>query len=416
MKRLMLLVMAIVVAVIAAPSQAPAPAPSRNHPAIAYSSTDLNDPVTNLTRKIDSGEVRLAYDRESGYLRSILAALNVPIESQLAVFSKTSFQTEVITPQTPRTIFFNDSVAVARPRDGFIEIASTDPQQGVIFYTFGQRGRFGFTRDKECLTCHVSPATLGVPGLAIGSVYPKADGTPIVDAPSFITDHRSPLDERWGGWYVTGRTGTMKHLGNRVVANLNNPDSLRVAPTPAFESLEGRIDLTRYLSSYSDVVALMIFEHQAHMTNLITRLGWESRIRTHDGTKTSNADLVRKFVDYLLFVDEAPLPTKIEGTSGFAEKFQKLGPDDSKGRSLRQLDLERRLMRYPCSYMIYSPAFDAMPVDAKSAVYSRMWQILSGKDNSPKYNRLSPADRKAVIEILRETRTGLPTYFGQSAQ
>src|SRR5262245_27838469 len=310
MKRLMLSVMVIVAAVIAASSQAPAPGPSRNHPAIAYSSNALNDPVTNLMRKMETGEVRLAYDRESGYLRSILTALNVPIESQLAVFSKTSFQTEIITPQTPRTIFFNDSVAVARPRDGFIEIASTDPQQGVIFDTCCQRGRPSFVRDKECLTCHVSPATLGVPGLAIGSVYPKGDGTPIVDAPSFITDHRSPLDERWGGWYVTGKTGSMKHLGNRVVANVNNPDTLRVASTAAFESLAGRLDLTGYLSPYSDVAALMIFEHQAHMTNLMTRLGWDSRIRAHDGTKTANADLVREFVDYLLFIDEAPLPTR----------------------------------------------------------------------------------------------------------
>ena len=392
-------------------SQAPALAPSRNHPAIAYTSNNLNDPVTNLARKIEAGEVQLTYDRESGYLRSILAALNVPVESQLAVFSKTSFQSEIITPQNPRTIFFNDSVAVARPRDGFIEIASTDPQQGVIFYTFGQRGRVGFTRDKECLTCHVSAATLGVPGLAIGSVYPKADGTAIMDAPSFITDHRSPLDERWGGWYVTGRTGTMKHLGNRVVTNLNNPDMLRAAPTPSMESLEGRIDLSGYLSPYSDVVALMIFEHQAHMTNLITRLDWESRIRAYDRTKTPNADLVREFVDYLLFIDEAPLSAKIKGTSGFTEKFQMLGPNDSKGRSLRQLDLDTRLMRYPCSYMIYSPAFDGMPVDARDSVYSRMWQILSGKETGPRYNHLSAADRKAIVEILRDTKKDLPSYF-----
>src|SRR5439155_112589 len=200
MKRLVLLVMAVVLAVMCATSQVPAPGPSRNHPAIAYSSNTLRDPVTMLSRKIESGEVQLAYENEYGYLRSILEALNVPIESQVAVFSKTSLQSEIISPQNPRTIFFNDSVAVAGPRGGFIELASTDPQQGVIFYSFGRRGRPTFFRDQECLTCHVSSATLRVPGLAIGSVYPKADGTAMMDAPNFITDHRSPLDERWGGW------------------------------------------------------------------------------------------------------------------------------------------------------------------------------------------------------------------------
>jgi hypothetical protein len=411
MKRLILLLMSVVIAVIGAMSQAPAPIPSRNHPAIAYSSNTLSDPVTMLSRKIENGEVQLPDESEYGYLRSILQALNVPIESQVAVFSKTSLQSEIISPQNPRTIFFNDSIAVARPRGGFIELASTDPQQGVIFYQFGRRGRPAFFRDPECLTCHVSSATLGVPGLAIGSVYPGPDGTPVRDAPNFITDHRSPLEERWGGWYVTGVTGTMKHLGNRVLTDLRKPEMLRVAPTPSFESLKGKFDLTGYVSPYSDIVALMVLEHQAHMTNLITRLGWQSRIEAYDRTRRVDDGLVREFVDYLLFIDEAPFSIRIKGTSGFAEKFQSLGPNDSKGRSLRQFDLEHHLMRYPCSYMIYSPGFDALPDDVKRGVYTRMWQILSGQETGSKYGRFMPADRKAVIEILHETKKGLPAYF-----
>ena len=147
------------------------------------------------------------------------------------------------------------------------------------------------------------------------------------------------------------------------------------------------------------------------MTNLITRIGWESRVNTYDRAKAANTNLAKEFVDYLLFIDEAPLPTKIKGTSGFSQKFQLLGPNDSKGRSLRQLDLERHLMRYPCSYMIYSQAFDGMPPGAKNAVYSRLWQVLSGRETDPRYARLSLEDRKAVTEILRETKKGLPSYF-----
>lgn len=411
MKRVTILLIVILLAAIVVKPQDSGP--SRNHPAIAYSSNDLHDPVTDLARRIQNGEVQLAFDRESGFLRSLLDVLKVPIESQVAVFSKTSFQSGKINPQNPRTIFFNDSVAVAQPRGGFIELASTDPEQGVIFYAFGRLGWPLFVRDQECLVCHVSSATLGVPGLAVGSVFPAKDGTPMLDAPNFITDDRSPLEERWGGWYVTGDTGSMRHLGNRTVSDPENPQTMATAVTPRFESLKGRLDLTGYLSSYSDVVALMILEHQAHMTNLIVRMGWESRINTYDHAKAANIDLAKELVDYLLFIDEAPLPTKIKGTSGFAEKFQLLGPNDRKGRSLRQLDLEQHLMRYPCSYMIYSQAFDGMPPDAKEAVYDRLWQVLSGRETDPRYARLSLADRKAVTEILRETKKGLPSYFSE---
>src|SRR5712691_8563115 len=229
MKRIPILLILILLAAIVVKPQDPVP--SRNHPAIGYLSSNLKDPVTDLARKIQNGEVQLAFDSQSGYLRSLLDALKVPIESQVAFFSKTSFQSGLINPQNPRAIFFNDSVAVARPRGGFIELASTDPQQGVIFYAFGEFGSPRFVRDQECLVCHVSPATLGVPGLAIGSVFPAKDGTPMLDTPNFITDHRSPLEERWGGWYVTGETGSMRHLGNRIVSNPDNPEMMATAPT-----------------------------------------------------------------------------------------------------------------------------------------------------------------------------------------
>jgi hypothetical protein len=116
-------------------------------------------------------------------------------------------------------------------------------------------------------------------------------------------------------------------------------------------------------------------------------------------------------VDYMLFVDEAPLPSKVEGLSGFTQYFESRGPTDSKGRSFRQFDLTRRMMRFPCSFMIYTEAFDALPASAKSAVYARLWEVLGGKDRDPKYAAISAADRRAIIEILRETKTGLPDYF-----
>jgi hypothetical protein len=120
---------------------------------------------------------------------------------------------------------------------------------------------------------------------------------------------------------------------------------------------------------------------------------------------------VNELVDYLLFVDEEPLTAAITGTSGFAEMFAALGPTDRRGRSLRQLDLTHRLLRYPCSYMIYSAAFAALPADARAAIYGRMGDVLSGRDPDPRYARLSADDRRAVVEILRETVPDLPAEF-----
>jgi len=178
-------------------------------------------------------------------------------------------------------------------------------------------------------------------------------------------------------------------------------------------SLEGEFDTGAYLSPYSDIAALMVFNHQMHMTNLLTRMGWEVRAALHDKRKPAGLlrDGAKELVDYLLFVEEAPLGGTVRGTSGFAEKFAARGPSDSKGRSLRQLDLEKRLLRYPCSYMIYSDAFDSLPEPARAAIYGRLWQILSGEEKDAKYARLSPSDRKAIVEILRETKKGLPEYF-----
>jgi hypothetical protein len=156
--------------------------------------------------------------------------------------------------------------------------------------------------------------------------------------------------------------------------------------------------------------------HQQHMTNLLIRLGWEARVAAHNAPEKAALpedvqDTVRSLVDYMLFVEEAPLPSKVEGISGFTQYFESKGPHDRKGRSLRQFDLTRRMLRYPCSYMIYTEAFDALPAPAKAAVYARLWEILSGKEKDAAYKTLSLSDRRAIVEILRETKSGLPDYF-----
>jgi hypothetical protein len=169
--------------------------------------------------------------------------------------------------------------------------------------------------------------------------------------------------------------------------------------------------MTSYASAQSDIVAMLVLEHQARMLNLITRVGWESRLGAEAGRPLAGA--VEDLVDYLLFVDEEVLPGPIVGSSTFARTFAARGPRDMQGRSLRDLDLSTRLMRYPCSFLIYSEPFDALPDEAKRAVYARLWAVLSGADADPRYARLTADDRRNVLEILRDTKPGLPDYFAQ---
>jgi hypothetical protein len=398
---------------------------SRDHPAIRYSTHPSTDAIARLSLQLQEGGARLAFDPDNGYLRAVLAALRVPVESQVTVFSGTSNQAELIKPGNPRAIFFNDSVAIGWVRGSeVLELAAINPDPGgAVFYTLAQRPveRPRFKRDDTCLACHLTWDTAGVPGPVVMSVFsvPAPD-----DKYSYATgaasDHRSPFSERWGGWYVTGRLGSIRHLGNDTA--LSRPH--REAAARPLVSLQGLFDPRGFVSPHSDVVALMVLEHQAHMMNLITRTGWEARVGTDEGTPSgppSGAgerqgrqkvqDAASELVDYMLVVDETPLPGPTRGSSGFAEKFEEGGPRDTRGRSLRKLDLEHRLMRYPCSYMIYSEAFDRLPKLAKDAVYDRMWRVLSGQIAEAPYSRLARADRQAVAEILLDTKPDLPEFF-----
>ena len=383
------------------------------HPAIGYNTATFTDPVGELSRQIEQGKVHLDFDPEKGYLPAALKALNIPVESQMAVFSKTSVQAMRIEPTNPRVLFFNDAVIAGWVRGGFVEFASQDPRLGIVFYRLDQRPtayakrvaaatpESPFSRRDDCLHCHMTPATLSVPGVLLRSVFPSAAGVPLPHSPQYDTDDRVPFEKLWGGWYVTGDSGAARHMGNLIASDDAHPDAmLRDAPAH-LDSLETKCGANTRLTPYSDVVALMVFEHQVRMMNLITRAGWESRVALAEGhaLNARARTAVNELVDYMLFVDEAPLQGNIAGTSGFAEEFSARGPRDAKGRSLRDLSLKGRLMRYPCSYMIYSDAFDALPAPVKTAVYVRMSRVLATRNE---------ADRRAIIEILRDTKPDFP--------
>ena len=388
---------------------------SRDEAAIRYSTAETSDAVTALNRRLDDGSASLTFDNTSGYLLSVLKALNVPVESQMLVFSQTSFQAPLINMHNPRAVYFADTAAVGWVRGGAVlEVAVQDPTQGVLFYSLDQKASPAprLTRNNECLACHLSWETLGVPGLLVQSVYPLPDE--LSYANGFTTIHGSPLEQRWGGWWVTGDHGGAKHMGNIPVMPADKGKSKLANPTNVLTSVGGHFDLTGYPTPYSDVVPLLVLAHQTNMTNLITRTGWEARLAESRPSADADArvkEAAKDLVDYLLFVDEAPLVGPVHGGAGFEKVFTVQGPRDTKGRSLRELDLRRRLFRYPCSYMIYAPAFDGLPPRAKDAVYARMWEVLSGRDPSPRYKSLTLGDRQAIVEILRDTKQGLPAFF-----
>jgi hypothetical protein len=396
---------------------------------IRYSTAPVNDPVARLQKRINAGQVQLKFDDKHGYLASVLEALKAPVSSQTLVFSRTSLQRGRISPKKPRALYFADDAYVGWVNGGDkIEIASTDPKQGVIFYTLQQTRseRPKFVRQTDsCLQCHGGSMTRDMPGLLVRSVFPDAGGDPILPAGTFLVTHESPLKERWGGWYVTGKHGDQFHMGNQVVEeDVAVAGKTDLAAGANVTDLAGRFNTAQYLTPHSDIVALMVLEHQAEMHNRIARANYGTRLAIRDSDEMNKAlgekpghrsdstlrrikSVCEPLVEYMLFANEAKLTGKVEGTSKFAKEYAARGPRDAAGRSLRDLDLRRRLLKHPCSPVIYSEAFDGLPPEAKQYVSRRLSEVLTGKDTSKPFEHLSAQDRKAILEILKATKPAL---------
>jgi hypothetical protein len=377
------------------------------HPAIRYGTRPTTDRVAVLNASMSDGSRALTRDSQSGYLRAVLGALGIPIESQLLVFSKTGVQRAHTSPHNPRALFFDRSVVVGYiPGAPAIEVAAHDPRQGIVFYTLDQSAAAPrFARQTMCLTCHVSASTLDVPGVIARSNAVDEDGNVLPQLGSNEVTHETSHPDRWGGWFVTSEGvpapyNQRAHQGN-ITFSLNGNTSSQVF----IDWMNSDPASRGYLSPQSDIVSLLVFDHQAHAMNLLTRLNWESRA----GGAPAVASLSRELADYLLFTGEVPPAVPLVALPEFATHLESSTPKDRLGRSCSELDLDRRLMRYPCSYMIYSDAFDALPDAVKQTVYRRMVERLSVEDR-----RLAPqvamtaADRSAVLEILRATRPDFP--------
>lgn len=385
---------------------------------IKYGKTPDTGPVARLQQRIDEGQATLEKDPKFGLLPALLKALDVPQESQMLVFSKTSFQRERISPKTPRAVYFNDDVYI-----GFVigspllEITSVDPKLGGVFYALDQTkpGKPKFVRTDQCLECHASAKTMGVPGHLVRSFATDENGVVDLTSGTSLVNHRTPLADRWGGWYVTGKHGSQVHRGNLFGDEAFAREKKQPNHLGNLEKLDQFFDVSHYLRPSSDIVALMVMEHQSHMHNFLTRINYESTVALQQyGHIKYLKNILDAFVKYLLFAEEAELKEAVAGSPAFVRTFEAMSPRDSKGRSLRDLDLKSRLFKYPCSYLIYSSSFDSLPGPVKDEIYQRVFDILTGKDERPAFDYLSRATRRAIREILADTKKDLPAYWREA--
>jgi hypothetical protein len=401
-----------------------------DRPPINYDSATPSDAVAALFRKVRSGKTAVEWDDNCGYLASLLKSLDIPLSSQVLVFSKTSLQRARISPKTPRAIYFNDEVAVGYCyRGNVLEIAAADPKLGMVFYTADQGSGKSATvtrQTESCLICHGSSANQGFPGYLARSVSADRSGELVLSRGTKLVDHTTPLADRWGGWYVTGKSGRQTHQGNRLCDKRSGEPVGRDGTNVL--DLKPYFTVANYLTPHSDLVALMVLEHQGGAYSRLTRANFLTRLALYEQADLNKAfgrpaserseSITRRIqsaceslVQYFLFCEEAPLTETVSGTSAFAKEFTARGPFDSRGRTLREFDLRTRMFRYPMSYLIYSRAFDGLPGEAKEQVYLRLWEVLSGKDQSKPFAHLKAADRRTVLEVLQETKKGLPAYW-----
>eukprot|EP00752_Nemacystus_decipiens_P015057 g13413.t1 len=383
------------------------------------------NPRLALTEALDAGLLAEGMTHNEK-LRAMLKVAGVPEASQVLVFSKTSLQLKLIGPSNPRAIYFSDNCYIAYVPGGLIEYGDTDPDpkvgSGLLAVDPRDNAGARFETDPSCLSCHDGARTNGRPGFFIRSVFPDPQGHVITSAGSITVGQDTPLAKRWGGWYVTGNSGSAHHRGNQVtVEQPNGSASIDNEKGSNLNDLSQRFRLERYLEPTSDIVALMVLEYQVQMHNLLTQgrsVVTEQYERSRSLAEYSNEPFdpeksetlqrvvrsnAERIVRHMLYCDEVVLTDPVSGSQRFINQFRANRKEDSQGRSLKDFDLQTRMFKNRCSYMVYSQAFDLLPPMLKDAVLSKLSNALQGNGDAAVYGHLEPAERQAILAILQET-------------
>lgn len=396
--------------------------PDYELPPLEYSARTPSNLVSRLESRLAASRPALA---ERDLIAWLLQETGVPAASQILVFSKTSLQRDLIHPAQPRALYFSDDLYLGWVPGGLIEVTVTDPELGLVFYKLDARhpsDPLRLRRDADCLSCHGGSMTRNWPGLIARSVFPDRQGEPITSAGSFMVGHDTPIDQRWGGWYVTGKHGTARHLGNGIARATRQGGEIDREAGANLTSLEPFFPTASYVRPDSDIVALMVFEHQILMHNRLCEGGlrvrkwshYQRQLQKEMGEPVSDEPVgtalrvvtseTERIVETLLFCDEAPLPEGgLQGAGDFQKAFAARRQPDTRDRSLRDFDLQTRLFTYRCSYMIHSEAFQALPRELKTRVFRRLHEILVAPTPPRRFAHLPAPERTAIREILLAT-------------
>jgi hypothetical protein len=401
----------------------------KEYPVLHYERAPTHNAVARLQQRLAAGEVKLTFAAPRGYLDSLLAALNIPASSQVLVYSKTSLQTGSISAATPRALYFDTDTYVGFVQgSGNLELGTMDSELGQVFYILPNRESALPQMQRQtlnCLACHdtYEMSGGGVPRFLLMSSYVSIHGDQLTHEDNILTTDETPIESRWGGWYVTGHTGKQVHVGNILVKSVQELVNLDSVRRGNLDTLDGLFDTAPYLTNQSDVVALLVLQHQVTVQDLLTRANFEvrqalARSANKPGTFSAKTRTdLRGYLDELakamLFGDAAPYTDLIRGHSGFDAWFQKQGIRDAQGRSLRDLDLQTRLFRYPLSYLVYTSAFAGLPDYARDYVFGKFAAVLQGRDHSPPYAFMTDADRRDTLQILTATQPAFAQYLAK---
>lgn len=407
-----------ILALLAGFAHAPSPARGDEPDPLAFADLDApehdywnrtpRDPFTLLKDDLEAGRLNLDDSSEKAYLVSLLKALKIPAETQMLVYSTTSLQLSLISPRSPRALYFNDEIYLGYVPGGKIEIVSIDPELGAIFYIFDiPRGgvRPVAERSRRCMNCHSDEETREVPGIVIKSVIPGPTGGSLESYRGGLSGHGIPLSDRFGGWHVTGAESLKKHWGN--LTGRFTPEGIVTTPLRPGE----RFDWSVFPVATSDLLAHLLHEHQAGFVNRVVESQYRLRTALARGRgrllEPDRIDMERQVEEltrYLLFADEAPLPKGgIAGDAALKEAFLASARTTPGGASLRELDLKTHLFRNRCSYMIHSPLFQSLPEGFRRRVYQRIERALAASPVDPEFAYLRPDEKARIREILRVT-------------
>jgi len=402
-------------------------------PPMNYSASQTDDRATALNAAFQQRADEIRSLPAKKRLKWLLDELGIPVESQLLVFSKTSLQRDLINPEVPRVLYFSDEAYVGWSVTGSFEVSVFDAKLGTTFYLLDQHASKKeplLERSGDCLLCHSRHEH--TPSLRTRTVFPDANGEPLSGSGGSNIAPSTPLAERWGGWYVTGTKAPFQHRANLTGKKVEDFEGPNAMPTRNLATLEGVVDMRRYLLKTSDVIPMLMHDHQVHVHNVLSTANQDARIALHrwpamreilglpkDAPPQGSCLVVfdsqaEKILDALLCRDEAAWPAEGFQSDGvFVAAYAKTRKPDARGRSLRDLDLRTRLFRYRCSPLIYSQSFATMPKELRDIVLLRLSSGLRAFPPSPAFGHLADDERVAIHEILTATLPALPAGWGK---